>query len=83
MALRRGEGIGDDGSSAFNDSPWDSKVQFPGSHFHDPNMRALIIIYGICFVAALAIAMWATVVEKYNRPLRWGILIFSVSMYIM
>ena len=83
MALRPGEGSGADGSSVFDDSPWDSQVQFPGSHFHDPNMRALIIIYGICFVATLAIAMWATVVEKNNRPLRWGIFIFSVFMSIM
>lgn len=64
-------------TSARDDSLWGSEIQLPSSHSHDPNIRALIIIYGICFVAALAIEVWAIVVEKNSRPLRWGILIFK------
>lgn len=64
---------------SFEDSPWGSKVQLPGSHFHDPNFRALIIIYGICFVATLAISSWRTGAQRK----RWGLLIFSIFMSIV
>lgn len=89
MASKRSGGSGGDGSSSFDDSPWGEKIQlrvgsqFRDSHFNDPNIRAITIIYGICFVATCCIAIWAVVVRKNSRPLRWGVLAFSIVTSIM
>lgn len=84
MAPKRGGGSGDDGSSLFDDSGFGEKIQLgPGTHFHDPNIRAVTIIYGICFVATCCIAIWAIVVRKNSRRLRWGVLAFSIVTSII
>ena len=83
MAPKGGDISGRSGSSSLDGSPWGRKVQFNGSQFHDPNIRALIINYGICFAATVGIAMWAIIVRKNSRPLRWGVLAFSILMSIM
>lgn len=72
MAPKGDGGSGRSGSSSLDDSPWGKKVKFNGSHFHDPNIRAFIINYGMCFVATVGIAIWAIVVRKNSRPLRMG-----------
>lgn len=79
-----GGGAGGGGWSSLDNSRWDMKFTFDsGSHFHDPNTRADIMNYGICFVATIGIAIWAIVVRKNSRPLRWGILAFSIFLSTM
>lgn len=64
-------------------SVWTETLSFPGSHFHDPIYRAIIIIFAICFVAICGLAIWSFPVRHHNRPLRWAIFTFSILMAIM
>lgn len=73
MALKR----------SLDDSPWGYEFQLYGTHFHHANERALVTTFGISLVATFGIAIRAIFVRRNNRPLRWGILAFSILLSIM
>lgn len=89
MAPRRGGGSsggdGSGGSSSLSNSPFGQKQQLYGNHFHSLNVKAVIIILGICFVAICGVAIWALALatKGMRKFLRWWILEFSIIMSIM
>ena len=89
MAPKKGGGSGGgagSGSGGFSDSPWGEKITLsPGSHFHDPSERAIIIILGICFIATCGIAL-AIPWRKRNAPFDykwpWRMWPLGLSIYM-